>query len=66
MGAFFDMGSITKSMSDFDFNDLRASTGVGLSWHTPVGPIGVFWSKPVISKSSDSLQTFSFNLGATF
>ena len=66
MGAFVDIGSITESISDFSFNDIRASTGFGFSWYTPIGPIAAYWSKPIISKSSDSLQTFSFNLGASF
>ena len=66
MGAFIDMGSITESISDFSFSDIRASAGVGVSWYTPIGPIAAYWSKPIISKSTDSLQNFSFNLGASF
>jgi len=66
VGAFVDAGSITENLTDFDLNDIRASTGVGFSWVTPIGPIGVSWSKPLIYKATDDTETFTFNLGATF
>jgi len=66
VGAFIDLGSITESVDKFNFSDLRASTGVAFSWYTPVGPLGVHWSKPLISKSGDNLESFAFNLGSSF
>jgi len=66
IGAFVDIGSITESVSNFDLNDIRASSGIAFSWYTPIGPIGLNWTKPLISKTGDNLKTFSFNLGTTF
>jgi len=66
IGAFVDMGSITESISEFDLNDIRASTGVAFSWVTPIGPIGVNLSKPLIKKTGDFIETFSFTLGSSF
>jgi len=66
IGAFVDMGSITESISDFDLNDIRASSGIAFSWITPIGPIGVNLSKPIIKKTGDSIETFSFTLGSSF
>jgi len=66
VGAFVDVGAINNSIADFDFNELRASTGVAFSWYTPIGPIGINWSKPLISKVGDQLESISFNLGTTF
>jgi len=66
MGAFIDLGSINESLSNVSFSDFRASTGVAFSWYTPIGPLSLNWSKPVISKAGDSLKTFSFTLGSSF
>lgn len=66
VGAFIDFGSISESVSDFSFGDMRASTGVAFSWLTPIGPIGAHWAKPLVYKSADNLETFSFNLGTSF
>jgi len=66
VGAFVDIGSITESVDQFDTSDIRASTGIAFSWYTPIGPIGVNYSKPIISKSSDNIENFSFTLGASF
>jgi len=33
---------------------------------TPVGPIGVYYAFPVIKKSTDTVENFSFSLGAKF
>ena len=53
-------------LSEFQLSDIRASTGLALSWLTPVGPIGLHLSKPLLKKSGDSLETFSFQLGTSF
>jgi len=66
VGAFVDIGSITESVDQFDTSDIRASTGIAFSWYTPIGPIGINYSKPIISKSSDNIENFSFTLGASF
>ena len=66
IGAFIDAGSVAEKASSFDLSDIRASTGIGLSWLTPIGPVGFHLAKPIIQKSGDSLETFSFDLGMSF
>jgi len=66
LSAFVDAGSISDKLSEFQLSDIRASTGLALSWLTPVGPIGLHLSKPILKKSGDSLETFSFQLGTSF
>jgi len=63
---FIDSGTLTEKFSDFEFNDLRASAGVGFNWLTPIGPMGFHYAKPIIEKDGDVLEAFSFNLGAKF
>ena len=47
-------------------NAIRASTGVGVDWFTPIGPLSFSLSKAIKSKKSDKTETFRFNLGTTF
>jgi len=63
---FLDGGIISEKISNFDPSELRSSTGLALSWITPVGPIGVHYAIPIIKKANDSTTSFSFALGTTF
>ena len=49
-----------------DSNSIRSSTGIGLDWITPIGPLSFSLSQPLTKKSSDKTETFRFNLGTTF
>jgi len=63
---FVDAGAISEKISDFEFDDIRVSSGFGIDWLTPIGPIGVHYAIPVLKKSGDNTKTFSFDLGASF
>ena len=47
-------------------NFFRSSTGVGMDWLTPVGPLSFSLTQPISKKSTDKTETFRFNLGTTF
>ncbi len=47
-------------------NFIRSSTGIGLDWLTPVGPLSFSLTQPLTKKSTDKTETFRFNLGTTF
>ena len=49
-----------------DSNKIRSSTGIGLDWSTPIGPLSFSLTKPLTKSSSDKTETFRFNLGTTF
>ena len=63
---FTDGGLISEKQSSFDLNDFRASSGVALSWLTPIGPIGIHYALPVIKKNGDATSSFQFELGTSF
>ena len=44
-------------------NDLRYSVGVGFVWISPVGPLGISFSKPFKVRPGDNTSVFQFNLG---
>jgi len=50
----------------FNSNHLRASTGVGLEWLSPVGPITLSWAKVLKKQPQDLLRSFDFALGSSF
>ncbi|WP_422823097.1 outer membrane protein assembly factor BamA [Vreelandella profundi] len=52
--------------SGVDLGDLRYSTGIGLSWLTPVGPLTFSVARPLNEESGDDTQFFQFSLGQTF
>ncbi|CAM3491100.1 outer membrane protein assembly factor BamA [Halomonas sp. AOP12-C2-37] len=52
--------------SGVDLGDLRYSTGIGLSWLTPVGPLTFSVARPLNDESGDDTQFFQFSLGQTF
>ncbi|HHS99674.1 MAG TPA: outer membrane protein assembly factor BamA [Thiomicrospira sp.] len=60
---FFDAGNVFAKDQSVELNDLRTSTGIGLSWITPVGPLSFSLAKPLNYTKDDYLQKFQFNLG---
>ncbi len=47
-------------------NKLRASSGVGISWISPVGPLRLAWAKPLSKQDGDKMQTLQFSIGTSF
>ena len=66
---FIDIGNIWGV--DYDSavdqsNTIRSSTGLGMDWLTPVGPLSFSLTQPLTKDRSDKTETFRFNLGTTF
>ncbi len=66
ISAFVDAGNVFGYGEDFKPGNLRYSTGLGLSWNSPMGPLRFALAKPLNTKSTDKLQRFQFQLGNTF
>jgi len=67
---FLDFGNVwgtdyTSANFD-DSNSLRVSTGAGLEWWSPVGPLNLTLSHAIQKKSTDEFEGFQFNIGTTF
>ena len=66
---FLDFGNVwgTDYRSPFDdSNFLRGSTGAGVEWFTPVGPVSLTFSHALFKKTTDEFEGFQFNIGTTF
>ena len=66
---FFDAANIWHvDYSDAinNSNKIRSSTGIGIDWFTPVGPLNFSLSQAITKAATDVTETFRFNLGTTF
>ncbi|HWP46273.1 MAG TPA: outer membrane protein assembly factor BamA [Candidatus Limnocylindrales bacterium] len=66
---FFDAGSTfgsdLENVTDEDF-DLRAGTGLGIRFFSPLGPISLDWGYKVNRRSGESPSEVHFGVGRTF
>jgi len=61
---FFDAGN---SYDDFDeFGTLRYTTGTGIRWISPIGPIRIEWGYNLDQKPDESSNKFEFAFGSFF
>lgn len=59
---FFDYGMIGQDNLDIK----RAGTGVALEWISPLGPIGLVFSQPLMKETGDNTASFEFTIGQKF
>jgi outer membrane protein insertion porin family len=67
---FTDVGSLWSIDDDdpsiVDENSLRVSSGLGVSWQSPFGPIGVYYAEPWMREDYDQEKQFEFSFGTRF
>jgi len=62
---FFDAGNVYNGAPDV--TDLRYSTGVGITWISPLGPLKFSYALPINTDPTvDHIQKFQFQIGTTF
>jgi outer membrane protein insertion porin family len=66
LSAFVDAGNVFGANESYDFGELRYSTGLGISWFSPFGPLKLVYAKPLNSKTGDDTQNLQFQLGQQF
>jgi outer membrane protein insertion porin family len=66
MFAFVDAGNVFSESANYSLAELRASTGVGISWISPVGPLRLGFAKPLRKEAGDRIQTLQFQIGTAF
>jgi len=73
LGAFLDLGNVWSTYdsnlltySGFDLGDLRYSTGISLTWLSPVGALSISFAIPLNEKDGDKTQVFQFGFGQIF
>ena len=67
LSAFLDGGIIYGVPSEVPGSDgARYSTGIALTWISPVGPLKMSYASPLNEQFGDKLQRFQFTLGQIF
>ncbi len=64
LSAFLDGGTVFAR--DIDFNLMRYSAGIALTWVSPMGPLKVSIAEPLNDRPEDRLQAFQFMFGQQF
>lgn len=64
--AFVDAGNAYGDNDPVRLSDMRASTGVGLSWISPVGPLRIAIANPIKKEPGDRIQKLQFQIGTSF
>jgi len=65
-GIFLDVGMVYLEPSDFAFEELRVSTGIGATFLTPVGAMRFSFAYPLRYEDTDQTERFQFTIGTLF
>jgi outer membrane protein insertion porin family len=63
MSAFLDAGMVDDT---YNFGSFRYSTGLGVLWVSPLGPLKVSVALPLAAEAGDRKQPFQFTIGGVF
>jgi outer membrane protein insertion porin family len=63
---FVDGGYAWSDSQKVNISDLRFSSGFGLSWQSPIGPLKFSYGLPIKKQATDKLQKFQFQIGTGF
>lgn len=63
---FLDVGNVYEDIDAYETSELRASTGVSLTWDAPVGPITISYAFPIREEQGDITEALQFTFGTVF
>ncbi len=63
---FTDAGDVADFNQQLSFGRARISSGVGIEWLSPIGPIGLSWGFVLRDRQGDLRKKFEFALGSGF
>ncbi|KAA2286253.1 outer membrane protein assembly factor BamA [Arenimonas fontis] len=66
LSAFVDVGNVYLGYDDWEAKTLRISTGISLTWQSPMGPIAISYAIPLQYERSDRIERVQFTFGGTF
>ncbi len=62
--AFFDLGNAWLQEDGIDVGNLRYSTGLGIRWLSPFGPLRIEFGVPLNPEENEEKQPIQFSFGA--
>ncbi|MCI5222219.1 MAG: outer membrane protein assembly factor BamA [Candidatus Electrothrix sp. AR4] len=64
--AFVDFGNVYDLENGWDFGSIKKSTGLGINWLSPMGPLRLIWGYNLDSKVGDEDAQWDFAMGGNF
>ncbi|WPD23896.1 MAG: outer membrane protein assembly factor BamA [Candidatus Electrothrix scaldis] len=64
--AFLDFGNVYDMDDDWDFGNIKKSTGLGINWLSPMGPLRLIWGYNLDSQEGDEDAQWDFAMGGSF
>ncbi|MES9991062.1 MAG: outer membrane protein assembly factor BamA [Candidatus Thiodiazotropha sp.] len=67
-GFFVDVGNVfdLEAGEEVEWDQFRASTGLMLSWFSPVGALSFSWGYPIKEEEGDDIKNLQFRIGGGF
>jgi len=66
VSAFFDVGAIYADEQEVTGDSFRYSTGLGLTWVSPFGPLKIVFAQALNDDENDNTETLQFQFGQQF
>jgi outer membrane protein insertion porin family len=66
LSAFVDGGQVWGNGEKISLGDLRFSTGLAMTWSSPMGPLKFSLAKALRQKPEDKVQRLQFQMGSVF
>jgi outer membrane protein insertion porin family len=63
---FVDAGQVYAQGDRVDLKELRYSSGIGLNWLSPFGPLRLSFGFPLNARDGDDIQRLQFTFGTAF
>jgi outer membrane protein insertion porin family len=63
---FYDTGNVYEGLADIKLSDLRESTGFGIRWYSPMGPIRIEYGHVLDPRHGESNGRWEFTMGTAF
>ncbi len=66
LSTFVDAGNVFGVNQPISTSQFRYSTGMALSWYSPMGPLKFSYAIPIKAQPLDNIERLQFQLGSTF
>ncbi len=66
MYGFVDAGNVFAEKDQYRVSDLRVSTGIGVAWVSPLGPLRLAFAFPLRKQAGDKIERLQFQIGTSF
>lgn len=63
---FFDAGKVLNDDEDWSFDSYRKSTGLGMNWLSPMGPLRIVWGYNLDPLDDEDSSVWDFTVGGSF